>query len=127
MLTSIIIVSDSLSFSGSLKPRRINVNIFLPPQPPVLNGSNPSTDFDEDSEHGDNERLAVLGEKVLETAVTDTLFRKRPMLKGAEIEVRESGCGTLDPTLTARASVETPEGCAVPQEHRAMAHWLQAA
>ncbi len=42
----------------------------------------------DDSEYGDNERLAILGEKVLETAVTDTLFRKRPMLKADEIEVR---------------------------------------
>ncbi|KIP12063.1 hypothetical protein PHLGIDRAFT_114115 [Phlebiopsis gigantea 11061_1 CR5-6] len=48
----------------------------------------PGAPIDEDSEHGDNERLAVLGEKVLEAAVTDTLFRKRPMLKGSDIEKR---------------------------------------
>lgn len=46
----------------------------------------------EDSEYGDNERLAILGEKVLEAAVTDTLFRKRPMLKAEEIEVRRCVC-----------------------------------
>lgn len=46
--------------------------------------------INEDSDHGDGERLAILGKKVLETVVTDTLFRKRPMLKGDEIEVRGS-------------------------------------
>ena len=46
----------------------------------------------EDSEYRDNERLAILGEKVLEVAVTDTLFRKRPMLKAEEIEVRRCVC-----------------------------------
>ncbi|KAJ3554645.1 hypothetical protein NM688_g2999 [Phlebia brevispora] len=46
----------------------------------------PGALIDEDSDYGDNERLAVLGEKVLETAVTDTLFKKRPMLKATEIE-----------------------------------------
>lgn len=39
-----------------------------------------------DSEHGDYERLAALGDKVLETAVTVALFRKRPMIKGTDIE-----------------------------------------
>ena len=48
----------------------------------------PGAPISEDSEYGDNERLAVLGEKALETAVTDTLFKKRPMLKAADIEVR---------------------------------------
>jgi len=46
--------------------------------------------INEDSDYGDNERLAILGERVLETAVTDTLFRKRPMLKADEIETRRS-------------------------------------
>lgn len=46
--------------------------------------------LDQDSEYGDNERLAVLGEKVLEAAVTDALFRQRPMLKGTDIEVGPS-------------------------------------
>ena len=50
----------------------------------------PGAQMDEDSEFGDNERLAVLGEKVLELAVTFALFNKRPMLKGEEIEVRHS-------------------------------------
>jgi len=48
----------------------------------------PGAPLDQDSEYGGNERLAVLGEKVLEAAVTDTLFRKRPMLKGNDIEKR---------------------------------------
>ena len=47
----------------------------------------PGAPINEDSEYGDNERLAILGEKVLETAVTDTLFRKKPLLKGSDIEV----------------------------------------
>jgi dsRNA-specific ribonuclease len=46
----------------------------------------PGAPINEDSEYGDNERLAILGEKVLETAITDTLFRKKPMLKGLDIE-----------------------------------------
>ncbi|GJE85783.1 ribonuclease 3 [Phanerochaete sordida] len=48
----------------------------------------PGAPVNQDSEYGDNDRLAVLGEKVLEAAVTDALFRKRPMLKGSDIEKR---------------------------------------
>lgn len=47
----------------------------------------PGAPLDQDSEYGGGERLAVLGEKVLEAAVTDALFRKRPMMKGTEIDV----------------------------------------
>lgn len=47
----------------------------------------PGAPTNEDSEYGDNDRLAVLGEKVLDAAVTDVLFRKRPMLKATDIEV----------------------------------------
>ena len=50
----------------------------------------PGAPINEDSEFGDNERLSVLGEKVLELAVTFALFNKRPMLKAEEIEVRHS-------------------------------------
>ena len=50
----------------------------------------PGAPINEDSEFGDNERLAVLGEKVLELAVTFALFNKRPILKAEEIEVRHS-------------------------------------
>jgi len=46
----------------------------------------PGAPTNEDSEFGDNERLSVLGAKVLETAVTSALFGKRPMLKADEIE-----------------------------------------
>lgn len=42
--------------------------------------------INDDSEFGDNDRLALLGEKSFEIAVTDALFRKRPMLKADEIE-----------------------------------------
>lgn len=52
----------------------------------------PNAPIDEDSEYGDSERLAVLGEKVLEAAVTDTLFRKKPMMKGGDIEVCRTIC-----------------------------------
>lgn len=57
--------------------------------------------MDDSSEYGDNIRLAVLGEKVLECAVTDTLFKKRPMLKADEIEVRSVtlACWGYMPTL----------------------------
>ncbi|CCL98505.1 uncharacterized protein FIBRA_00504 [Fibroporia radiculosa] len=48
----------------------------------------PGAPTNEDSEYGDNERLSVLGEKVLDTATTYTLFVKRPMLKAEEIESR---------------------------------------
>ena len=51
----------------------------------------PSAPINQDSEYGDSDRLTVLGEKVLEAAVTDALFRKRPMLKGGDIEVRGPG------------------------------------
>ena len=47
----------------------------------------PGAPLDQDSEYGGTERLTVLGEKVLETAVTDALFRKRPIIPGPEIEV----------------------------------------
>ncbi|KAI0785071.1 hypothetical protein C8Q75DRAFT_809611 [Abortiporus biennis] len=43
---------------------------------------------DEDLEFGDNDRLAAIGEKAFELAVTDALFRKRPMLKATEIETQ---------------------------------------
>ena len=62
----------------------------------------PGAPINEDSEYGDNERLAILGEKALETAVTDTLFRKRPMLKAHEIEVRTQQC---DRGLIAQVSI----------------------
>ncbi|KAH8099376.1 ribonuclease III domain-containing protein [Cristinia sonorae] len=40
----------------------------------------------EDSEYGDNDRLAFLGDKAFDLAVTDALFRKRPMLSAEELE-----------------------------------------
>lgn len=49
-LISVITHSDLLLYfylPGSLKPHRINVNIFLPPHPPVISGPVPPTDFDE--------------------------------------------------------------------------------
>jgi len=39
-------------------------------------------------EYGDNVRLAVLGQKVLECAATYTLFNRRPMLNADEITMR---------------------------------------
>lgn len=47
----------------------------------------PGAPMDDDSEYGDSDRLAVLGEKALDIAVTDALFRKRPMLKSNELRV----------------------------------------
>lgn len=47
----------------------------------------PNAPLDEDSEYGDNERLSVLGQNALETAVTYTFFSKRPMLTAADILV----------------------------------------
>lgn len=38
------------------------------------------------SEYGDNDRLALMGERAMDTAVTDALFRKKPMLNATEIE-----------------------------------------
>lgn len=38
-------------------------------------------------EYGDNERLAALGAKALETAVTYTLFCRRPMLTADGLKV----------------------------------------
>ena len=40
------------------------------------------------SGYGDSVRLAVLGEKALECAVTDTLFKKQPLLDPDQIKVR---------------------------------------
>ncbi|TFY59846.1 hypothetical protein EVJ58_g5523 [Rhodofomes roseus] len=48
----------------------------------------PGAPINEDSEFGDNERLSVLGERVLELAVTFALFSKRPMLKAEDIEAQ---------------------------------------
>ncbi|OCH94710.1 hypothetical protein OBBRIDRAFT_722201 [Obba rivulosa] len=42
--------------------------------------------INEDSEYGDNERLAYLGEKVLDAAVTWVQFCKRPMLRADELD-----------------------------------------
>jgi dsRNA-specific ribonuclease len=44
--------------------------------------------LDDSSEYGDNIRLAVLGKVILEACITDTLFKKRPMLPADQIEVR---------------------------------------
>lgn len=40
-----------------------------------------------DEHSGDNERLSELGEKVVQLAVTEILFRKRPILGISEISV----------------------------------------
>ncbi|KAJ3483127.1 hypothetical protein NLI96_g6521 [Meripilus lineatus] len=48
----------------------------------------PGAPRDDDAEYGDSDRLAVLGEKALDMAVTDALWRKRPMLKAEEIQER---------------------------------------
>lgn len=48
----------------------------------------PGAPLDDSSEYGDNIRLAILGEAILQATVTDALFKKRPMLKAEEIEVR---------------------------------------
>ncbi|KAI0079639.1 hypothetical protein K474DRAFT_1591679 [Panus rudis PR-1116 ss-1] len=39
-------------------------------------------------EYGDNDRLAALGKQALELAITDALFKKRPMLNAQDIESR---------------------------------------
>jgi dsRNA-specific ribonuclease len=38
--------------------------------------------------HGNSERLAQLGQSVLDTIVTCVLFDERPMLSGEELKVR---------------------------------------
>jgi len=38
-------------------------------------------------EHGGSARLATLGEKVLESAVMNNLFRRRPMYSAAQLKV----------------------------------------
>lgn len=43
--------------------------------------------INEDSEYGDNERLAILGKTILEAAVTDVFFSKKPLLRHSEIQV----------------------------------------
>ena len=40
------------------------------------------------SSYGDGGRLAILGEKALECAVTYTLFKRKPLLDQAQIQVR---------------------------------------
>lgn len=40
-----------------------------------------------DNEFGDNDRLALLGGRLLSTAMTLALFNKRPMLSSEEIQV----------------------------------------
>ena len=40
-----------------------------------------------DSLYGDGDRLAILGEKMLESAYMNILFNKRPMLKAEDLEV----------------------------------------
>ncbi|KZT02407.1 ribonuclease III [Laetiporus sulphureus 93-53] len=80
------------------RPRPSSTNMDAPPPAPKLRGDIilevfthkslrfPGAPTNEESEYGDNERLSVLGEKVLETAVTFTLFNKKPMIKAQEIE-----------------------------------------
>ena len=40
------------------------------------------------TQYGDNDRLAELGEKILEMAVTSALFHQNPVLSAADISVR---------------------------------------
>ena len=47
----------------------------------------PGAPTNDASEYGDNIRLALLGETVLQTAVKATLFKKRPMLSAEKITV----------------------------------------
>jgi len=53
---------------------------------------------DANDQWGDTDRLAVLGEKVMEMAIATELFRRRPMLSKPDMEVSsifssgESGC-----------------------------------
>ncbi|KAI0734672.1 ribonuclease III domain-containing protein [Fomitopsis betulina] len=84
--------------SGLKRPRSSSIAMESLPVAPKLRGDIilevfthrslrfPGAPINEDSEFGDNERLAVLGEKVLELAVTFALFTKRPMLKSVELE-----------------------------------------
>ncbi|KAI0961970.1 hypothetical protein AcV7_000925 [Taiwanofungus camphoratus] len=51
----------------------------------------PGAPTNEDSEYGNGERLSVLGEKILEAAVTSALFSKRPMLKADDIKAQRDG------------------------------------
>ena len=81
--------------------------------------------MNEDSEYGDNERLAVLGKKALEAAVTDTLFKKRPMLNGDQIEVRYSHSVSSLATHIAIAT-ETVWGAVGLRQRRELDHRLQA-
>ncbi|KZT04807.1 uncharacterized protein LAESUDRAFT_760824 [Laetiporus sulphureus 93-53] len=46
----------------------------------------PGAPTNEESDCGDNERLSMLGEKVMDTAVTFTLFNKKPLINAQEIE-----------------------------------------
>lgn len=51
----------------------------------------PGAPTNEDSEFGDSERLAELGEKAFHVAVTDALFKKRPMLNVEDLKVCSYG------------------------------------
>lgn len=85
----------------------------------------PGAPINEDSEYGDNERLAILGEKAMETAVTDTLFRKRPMLKAFEIEVSIQFLSALE-VITTITAVTTQRNT-IAEEYRDLDRQLQIA
>ncbi len=86
----------------------------------------PGAPSNEDSEFGDNTRLAALGEKILEAAVTDTLFRKRPMLSAVDIEVCWRSYRILTTCLIAVDHADTTERTSIPPERRRLDHRIQA-
>ncbi|PCH33926.1 hypothetical protein WOLCODRAFT_22338 [Wolfiporia cocos MD-104 SS10] len=97
-------ITDSTQTTGVKRPRSPSIvnAMDTPPLTPVpqLHGDIilevfthkslrfPGAPTNEDSEYGDSERLSLLGEKVLEVAITFALFNKRPLLKAHDIESR---------------------------------------
>ncbi|KAF8167731.1 ribonuclease III domain-containing protein [Crassisporium funariophilum] len=76
--------SEQRFFDGSLAPplpRIANSDVILQ----VFTHRSLRRPNSKPEQHGDNERLAELGKAMLDVAITDFLFRKRPFLQATEI------------------------------------------
>ena len=76
-------------------------------------------------EHGGSSRLAVLGEKVLESAVMTNLFRRRPMNSANQLKVSHLSTGVLIPDLSDVWRVGIDQGLYRQNRRRSMDDWLQ--
>lgn len=68
-----------------------------------------STHMNQESDYGDTDRLAELGAKVLDLAVTAHLFQRRPMITADEIRVQSLSFYNCQRLISTRNYLGEPE------------------